>query len=113
MRTGESLPGGGCLLPSSGFGLLLAPGFPSSSAAFSEAPPPSSRDSRRESCGRARVPHAAVAFPQHLSGRGGSSETHGNAQNPKLVRTSCEPPTPMSSHDPQGPFEPFNLVGFF
>lgn len=86
----------------------LARGIPSSSAAFSEAPPPTSRDSRRGSRVRACEPHAAEAFPQNPSGRGGhygpvsravrphtfphrgSLEIHGNAQNPKFVRTSCE-----------------------
>lgn len=53
------------------YGPHLARGFPSSSAAFLEAPPPSSRDSRRGSRGRARMSHANVAFPQNPSRRGG------------------------------------------
>lgn len=115
----------------------LARGLPSSSATFSEAPPPPRVIPAAGlvdglAC---RMPHAAVAFPQNPSGRGGqygpvaravlarpntfphrgSLETHGNAQNPKFVRTSFER-LPLSEYPyvtPVNPQSPFSLVGFF
>lgn len=135
MRTGESLLGGGRLLPSSGSRAAFGARAPVVLCGILRSSAPTSRDSRRGSRGRACMPHAAVAFPQNPSGRGGqygpvsravlarphtfphrgSLETHGNAQNPKFVRTSFER-LPLSEYPyvtPVNPQSPFSFVGVF
>lgn len=63
MRTGESLPGGGRLLPSSGSRAAFGARAPVVLCDILGSSAPTSRDSRRGSRGRACMPHAACRMP--------------------------------------------------